>query len=304
MATVDDNRTDRVIRSVGPSACWIDRFALAVCRFGKTNTLSALAGAVGFLLILMAIAAPVISPDDPLEPDFSNMRASPNPDSVFGTDDIGRDALSRSIHGARISLFVAFVAVFIGTTTGFVWGLTSGYLGGRFDILSQRVAEVLLAFPGLVLAMVLAMALGASMWTVIVAISITRIAPSARVVRSVVMSVKETPYVDAAKGIGATPLRIMMFHVAPQCVAPYLIVFTASVGAAIITEASLSFLGVGIPPPTPTWGTMLGEASNLFTPHWWMVVFPGIFITVTVLAFNLFGDGVRDILDPRLRGTM
>lgn len=303
MARLEDTRTGRASPVLGPAFRRVGRLAAGLQRFAKTNTLSAAAGVLGVSLILMAVAAPVISPDDPLEPDFTNLRGSPSRDSPFGTDDIGRDVLSRVIHGARISLFVAFVSVFIGTTGGFVWGLTSGYLGGRFDIVNQRVVEVLLAFPGLILALALGMALGASMWTVIVAIAVTRLAPAARVIRSVVLSVKETPYVDAAKGVGATPVRIMIFHVAPQCIAPYLIVFTASLGAAIITEASLSFLGVGIPPPAPTWGTILGEASNLLTPFWWLVVFPGVFITVTVLAFNLFGDGVRDVLDPRLRGT-
>jgi ABC-type dipeptide/oligopeptide/nickel transport system permease subunit len=165
------------------------------------------------------------------------------------------------------------------------------------------LVEILLSFPGLILAMALAMALGASMWTVIIAIGITRLAPSARVIRSVVLSIKETPYVDAARAVGANPLRVMVSHVAPQCVAPFLIVFTASLGGAIVTEASLSFLGVGIPPPAPTWGTMLAEASGVLLPRWFLVVFPGMFITVTVLAFNLFGDGLRDALDPRLRGS-
>ena len=273
-------------------------------RFVRNNTLAAIGGLIGLLLIFMALAAPLLSPFDPIVVNMTKMVHPPDSISLFGTDRIGRDVMSRMIYGARISLFVAFLSVLIGTSGGFVWGLASGYLGGMIDNISQRFAEVLLSFPGLILAMALAMALGASMWTVIVAIGITRLAPAARVIRSVVLSVKESAYVDAARAIGANPVRVMAMHVAPQCIAPFLIVFTANLGVAIVTEASLSFLGVGIPPPAPTWGTQLGEASNHLFPPWWLVVFPGVFITVTVLAFNLFGDGLRDALDPRLRGTL
>ena len=273
-------------------------------RFVRNNTLAAIGGLIGLLLIFMALAAPLLSPFDPIVVNMTKMVHPPDSISLFGTDRIGRDVMSRMIYGARISLFVAFLSVLIGTSGGFVWGLASGYLGGMIDNISQRFAEVLLSFPGLILAMALAMALGASMWTVIVAIGITRLAPAARVIRSVVLSVKESAYVDAARAIGANPIRVMAMHVAPQCIAPFLIVFTANLGVAIVTEASLSFLGVGIPPPAPTWGTQLGEASNHLFPPWWLVVFPGVFITVTVLAFNLFGDGLRDALDPRLRGTL
>jgi ABC-type dipeptide/oligopeptide/nickel transport system permease subunit len=282
------------------------RYGTGLRRFAKTNVMSATAGVVGLLLILISIAAPVIAPADPLKVKLSDINADPSIRGEFipfGRDHIGRDVLSRVIYGGRISLFVGFVAVLLGTSGGFVWGLTSGYFGGKFDLINQRVVEVLLSFPGLILAMALAMALGASMWTVIIAIGVTRLAPSARVVRAVALSIKETTYVDAARALGANPLRIMTAHIAPQCVAPFLIVFTASLGGAIVTEASLSFLGVGIPPPDPSWGTMLAEASGILLPHWYLVVFPGLFITVTVLAFNLFGDGLRDALDPRLRGS-
>ena len=280
------------------------RMSSGLRRFVRSNTLAAIGGLIGALLILMAIAAPLLSPYDPIVVNMTKMVHPPDTISLFGTDRIGRDVLSRMIFGARISLFVAFLSVLIGTSGGFVWGLASGYLGGVIDNTSQRLAEVLLSFPGLILAMALAMALGASMWTVIVAIGITRLAPASRVIRSVVLSVKESAYVDAARAIGANPVRVMAMHVAPQCVAPFLIVFTANLGVAIVTEASLSFLGVGIPPPAPTWGTQLGEASNHLFPPWWLVVFPGVFITITVLSFNLFGDGLRDALDPRLRGTL
>jgi ABC-type dipeptide/oligopeptide/nickel transport system permease subunit len=183
--------------------------------------------------------------------------------------------------------------------------LASGYFGGRFDIVSQRVIEFLQSFPDLILAMAIAMALGAGFGTVIVAIAITRIPFGGRVIRAVVMSLKELSYVEAARGLGASHLRIMARHILPQCVAPYLILATTHLGVAIIIEAALGFLGVGIPPPTPTWGNMLADSLNAgLVPPWWLVLFPGAAITITVLAFNLLGDGIRDMLDPRLRSAM
>ena len=305
MALQEQRRTWSGLDVARPSSHAVKRAVQGVRRFYGSNTLSAIAGTLGVLLILIAIAAPAVAPKDPLKADFKRLTSAPTlsgPFSPFGTDQLGRDLLSRVIHGGRVSLFVAFLSVLIGTSVGFTWGLASGYFGGRFDLINQRLAEVLISFPSLILAMALAVALGASMWTVIVAISVTTIAPAARIVRSVVLSVKETLFVEAAQAVGATPLRVMAFHIAPQCVAPFLIVFTGTLGAAILTEAALSFLGVGIPPPTPTWGAMLGEASAILTPRWWFVFFPGLFITISVLAFNLFGDGLRDLLDPRLRG--
>jgi ABC-type dipeptide/oligopeptide/nickel transport system permease subunit len=191
----------------------------------------------------------------------------------------------------------------LGTTSGSLWGLASGYLGGRFDLVSQRLIEFLQSFPDLILAMAISMALGTGMGTVIVAIAMTRIPFGGRVIRAVVLSLKEVAYVEAARAIGASPRRIMLGHVLPQCVAPYLVLATTHLGVAIIIEAALGFLGVGIPPPTPTWGNMLAGSLTSLVPHWWLVFYPGLAITLTVLAFNLFGDGIRDTLDPRLRGT-
>jgi ABC-type dipeptide/oligopeptide/nickel transport system permease subunit len=252
----------------------------------------------------MALTAPLIAPHDPLKANFRRMTKPPDSTSYFGTDQIGRDNLSRVIYGSRSSLLVAILAVVLGTTTGSLWGLASGYIGGRFDIVSQRIIEFLQSFPDLILAMAISMALGAGTWTVIVAIAITRIPFGGRVIRSVTLALKEIAYVEAARGIGASSLRIMGLHILPQCVAPYLILATTHLGVAIIIEASLGFLGVGIPPPTPTWGNMLADSLNSgLVPPWWLVVFPGVAITITVLAFNLFGDGIRDTLDPRLRGS-
>jgi ABC-type dipeptide/oligopeptide/nickel transport system permease subunit len=264
--------------------------------------LSAFWGIVAALIVAMAIAAPAIAPYPPLKADFRAMQKPPSEKHWFGTDQIGRDVLSRVIYGARASLTVAIGAVLFGTTLGALWGLASGYFGGRFDIVSQRIIEFLQSFPDLILAMAIAMALGAGIDTVIVAIAITRIPFGGRVIRSVVLSLKEIQYIEAARGLGASHLRLMARHILPQCVAPYLILATAHLGVAIVIEASLGFLGVGIPPPTPTWGNMLADSLNAgLVPPWWLVLFPGLAITLTVLAFNLLGDGVRDVLDPRLR---
>jgi ABC-type dipeptide/oligopeptide/nickel transport system permease subunit len=273
--------------------------------FARRSPLSAFWGVVAVAIVVMAIAAPLISPYDPLKSDFRRMQKTPDEINYFGTDQIGRDTLSRTIHGSRVSLTVAIAAVLLGTTLGCFWGLASGYYGGRFDIISQRIIEFLQAFPDLILAMAIAMALGSSTVTVIIAIAITRIPFGGRVIRSVVLSLKEMSFVEAARSVGASHRRIMLRHILPQCVAPYLILATTHLGVAIIIEASLGFLGVGIPPPTPTWGNMLADALNAgIIPPWWLVLFPGLAITITVLAFNLLGDGIRDMLDPRLRGSV
>jgi ABC-type dipeptide/oligopeptide/nickel transport system permease subunit len=273
--------------------------------FVRRSPLSAFWGVVAALIIAMAITAPAIAPYPPLKSDFRSMQKPPDEKHWFGTDQIGRDTLSRVIYGSRASLTVAMGAVIFGTTLGALWGLACGYFGGRFDMASQRVIEFLQSFPDLILAMAIAMALGGGMATVIVAIAITRIPFGGRVIRSVVLSLKEMQYVEAARGIGASHRRLMFRHILPQCVAPYLILATTHLGVAIVIEASLGFLGVGIPPPNPTWGNMLSDALNAgLVPPWWLVLFPGVAITLTVLAFNLLGDGIRDLLDPRLRGSV
>jgi peptide/nickel transport system permease protein len=267
--------------------------------------LSAFWGVIAALIVAMAVTAPAIAPYPPLKSDFRAMTKPPTEKHWMGTDQIGRDVLSRVVYGSQTSLTVALGAVLFGTTLGALWGLACGYFGGRFDMASQRVIEFLQSFPDLILAMAIAMALGGGMATVIVAIAITRIPFGGRVIRSVVLSLKEMQYVEAARGIGAGHIRMMFRHILPQCVAPYLILATTHLGVAIVIEASLGFLGVGIPPPTPTWGNMLADSLNAgLIPPWWLVLFPGLAITLTVLAFNLLGDGIRDLLDPRLRGSV
>jgi len=291
------------VRAARPSA--LRRLLGGLRWFARRSPMSAFWGLIAAAIVAIAVAAPVIAPYDPLKSDFRAMTKPPSERHYFGSDQIGRDTLSRVIHGSRASLTVAVGAVVLGTTLGALWGLACGYFGGRFDIVSQRLIEFLQSFPDLILAMAIAMALGAGMGTVIVAIAITRISFGGRVIRAVALSLKEMSYVEAARGLGASHLRIMAQHILPQCIAPYLILATAHLGVAIIIEASLGFLGVGIPPPTPTWGNMLADSLNAgLIPPWWLVLFPGAAITITVLAFNLLGDGIRDALDPRLRGAV
>ena len=297
-APVDD------IETIAHPGLW-SRTGRAVGTFARRSPIAAFWGCVAALIIVIAVAAPALPLYPPLKSDFRAMTKPPSEQHWFGTDQIGRDALSRVVHGSRASLTIAVSAVVLGTTLGAFWGLACGYFGGKFDLLSQRLMEFLQSFPDLILAMAIAMALGAGFGTVIVAIAITRIPFGGRVIRSVVLSLKEMSYVEAARGLGASHARMMLRHILPQCVAPYLILATTHLGVAIIIEAALGFLGVGIPPPTPTWGNMLADSLNAgLVPPWWLVLFPGAAITLTVLAFNLLGDGIRDALDPRLRGAV
>jgi ABC-type dipeptide/oligopeptide/nickel transport system permease subunit len=295
MATESVAVAPEVVVAPSQSSVWRE-----LLRFARRNPLSIAGAVAGFGIILVAIFAPWIAPRDPLKANFARMNKPPDAQAYFGTDQVGRDTLSRVIYGARTSLFVAFSAVLLGTTTGSLWGVACGYLGGRFDLVSQRVMEVMQAFPDLILAMAISMAIGTGLPAVIVAIAITRIPFGGRVVRSVALSVREMQYVEAGRASGASAMRIMTLHVLPQCVAPYLVLATTHLGVAIVIEAALGFLGVGVPPPTPTWGNMLADAITNLVPSWWLVLFPGAAITITVLAFNLFGDGIRDTLDPRL----
>ncbi len=281
----------------------MSKSADAVGNFVRKSPWHAFWGLVIIVLVVMAALAPVIAPYDPIQPNVQRMRLAPDSQNWTGTDIVGRDVTSRLIYGARASLFIAVSSVVLGTLVGGVWGLISGFFGGRFDLISERFVEILLALPGLILAYLLVLVLGANFWTVIGALAISRVPTVVRVIRSVALSVRESMYVDAALIIGASQARIIWKHIAPQCIAPLIVLITVDIGGVIIAEASLSYLGVGIAPPTPSWGRMLGDANPTLYPMWWLVAFPGLLITLTVLAFNLFGDGIRDALDPRLRGT-
>jgi len=271
--------------------------------FARRYPLSAYWGIVAVLIVLVGIFAPLVSPDDPLRPNVLARAQGPSWQHWLGTDFIGRDVLSRIIYGTTWSLFVAVTSVLLGTTFGAVWAVASAFFGGTFDLVGERLVEVLLSFPPVLLALLLASALGASTWTVILSIAATRVAYGTRIVRSQALAVREIPYVEAARSLGSSSWRIIFRHIAPQCIGIYLILVTTSLGIAIVLEATLGFLGAGIPPPTPTWGNMLGDAASMLIPKWHLVVFPGIAIVITVLAFNQLGDGLRDAFDPRLRGT-
>ncbi len=274
-------------------------------RFARSSPLGAASGVLLVVMLLIAVFADRLAPYDPIKANYAISRQGPMPGHPLGADHMGRDVLSRIIFGARISLFVGLASVLMGDSIGLIWGIVSGYLGGRVDLISQRVLDSLQAFPGLILAMLLLVGLGAGLPTVVIAIAVTRIPISTRVIRAVTLSVKEFAFVEAARGLGASWPRILLRHVAPQCVAPFLVVTTANIGVAITTEAALSFLGVGVPPPTPTWGNMLGGIlAEAFRPRWWLVVFPGLALTLTVVTANLFGDAIRDYLDPKLRGRI
>jgi peptide/nickel transport system permease protein len=302
MTTIVSSKRDLPSAPVSPTTGWLGRMGAAVARFVRLSPVGTIGAIIWLLLILMAIFAPVLAPYPPEEPDYGAIRQAPSAAHWLGADDIGRDVLSRIIFGARITLLVSITSVLIGDAIGFLWGVLSGYLGGRFDLVSQRVLDVLFSFPAIILALLLLVAIGAGLSTVILVIAITRIPGSTRVIRSVVLAIKGMPYVEAAQAIGVRPWRIMLRHIAPQCLAPIIIVGTLNLGSAIFAESALSFLGLGIPPPAPSWGNMLGGVlAASFRPSWWLVVFPGLAITISIMAANLLGDALRDFLDPKLR---
>ena len=263
-------------------------------------------GTVGFLvviaMIVMAVGANYLTPYDPEENDFANMLIAPGWEFLLGTDQFGRDIMTRLIYGARTALFVGFVASFVGATIGLVLGVMSAYFGGTFDLIFQRVMDVFMAFPLIIMALAIVSIFGPSTQNVIIAITIPFIPRCARVVRSNALAIREIPYVDAARALGYSHARIILRHIAPNVRAPYLIMITAFVGQAILLEASLSYLGLGVQEPTAAWGLMLqGGAEEYIESEPWIAIFPGIAISLAVFGFNLFGDSVRDVLDPRLR---
>jgi peptide/nickel transport system permease protein len=268
-------------------------------------------GAVSFVIILLMMFAGVasewVAPYDPLTIDFTSILAPPSLDHWCGTDAYGRDICSRLIYGSRTALVIGFTSSFIGSTIGAVLGVASAYFGGRIDHFIQRVMDVLLAFPIIVLALVVVAAFRKLVIAnidvnMIIAIAIPIVPRVARVVRAAALSVRVMPYVDAARAAGYSHRRIIFRHMAPNVVAPYLIMLTAFIAQAILAEASLSFLGLGVTEPTAAWGLMLsGNAADFYDKAPWMILFPGAAISLAVFAFNLFGDSLRDYLDPRFK---
>lgn len=272
-------------------------------KFAKDKPLGAFGGIIAILLILVAVLAPVIAPHDPVSTDHTNVLAAPSANMLLGGDQIGRDVFSRLVYGARISLLVGILSVLFGVTIGLTVGLVSGYFGGIIDLGAQRVMDAVMAFPALILALSIMAVMGASIVNVIIALAAVFVPGAARTIRSQALSIKEMDYVLAARAIGASDLRIMIRHMAPNLVATYIVLATISLGWAIVVEASLSFLGVGVPPSVPTWGGMLTGATKYVETAWWVAVFPGLAIAIVVFAWNLLGDALRDVLDPKLRGS-
>jgi peptide/nickel transport system permease protein len=285
----------------------IPRRRHAIVDFCRQQPLGAVSFAIIFVMMFAGIFSGWVAPYDPLEIDFASILAPPSWEHWFGTDAYGRDILSRIIYGSRTALVIGFTSSFVGSTIGAILGVASAYFGGRIDDWIQRFIDVLLAFPIIVLALVVVAAVRSAVIfdidvNLIIAIAIPILPRVERVVRAAALSVRTMPYVDAARAAGYTNRRIIFRHMAPNVVAPYLIMFTAFIAQAILAEASLSFLGLGVTEPTPAWGLMLsGNAADFFDKAPWMILFPGIAISLAVFAFNLFGDSLRDYLDPRFK---
>jgi peptide/nickel transport system permease protein len=259
-------------------------------------------------VVLTALAAPLISPFDPVEQDLGDLRlkAPGFRDAAgrvhpLGTDHLGRDLLARVIYGARPALLVGFAAVAISGLIGLAAGLVAGYFGGRLDDVLMRLADIQLAFPFILLAIAVIGVLGPSLTTIIVVIGVSSWVVYARIVRSVVLTLREREFVQAALALGVSDARVVVRHILPNALTPWLVVATLDMARVIVIESALSFLGLGVQPPTPTWGGMLADGRVYISTAWWLATFPGLAILVTVLGINLFGDGLRDTLDPRLK---
>ena len=275
------------------------RIALNFCRRQPLGT-------VGLVIMLVMFAAAAlagwIAPFDPEENDFNAMMEAPSWVHLLGTDQMGRDIFSRLVFGARTALTVGFSAAFVGGTIGMVLGVASAYFGGWFDLVFQRILDVLMAFPLIILALAVVAVFGTGVFNVIVAITIPLIPRCGRVVRASALAVREVPYVDAARALGFGHARIVLRHMVPNVMAPFLILLSAFVGQAILAEASLSYLGLGVQEPVPAWGLMLqGGAEEYATTAPWIAIFPGLAIVMAVLGISLFGDALRDAIDPKLR---
>ena len=294
--------------TVGLAGRQLGGYLYSLLRFCRRRQL----GALGLFIVVVVVVvgafagfgnAHIIAQQDPYVQDYTVRLQGPSLSHWLGTDEFGRDLYSRVVYGARISLIVAFWAVGIGTTIGFLLGIVSGYLGGWIDAVLQRVSEIIFSFPAILLAMALVAVLGSGLDKVIIALSVVFTPIALRTIRGTVLSVKQNVYIEAARSVGAGPIRIMFRHILPNVTATYLIIASVQLGSAILIEATLSFLGVGVPPPHPSWGRMLsGGAQSYVMVAPWLVIFPGMAITLLVLGFNLFGDALRDIWDPKLRG--
>jgi peptide/nickel transport system permease protein len=284
----------------------VERTSLAttVRRFVRKKPLGAAGGVLMVLLLFTAFGADIMQTHDPIATNAANTLARPGEEHWLGSDHLGRDIYSRIVHGARVSLIVGVGSTLMGSVLGGIIGLLSGYVGGKTDLITQRFLDILQGLPLLVLALVMSAALGPAVQNVIIAISIPIIPRAARVIRASVLSIREMQYVEAARALGISHLRIAFRHVWPNTIGPFIVLATAQLGSAILVEATLSFLGLGVPEPYPSWGRMLSVSAAEYAqkaPH--LVLFPGVAISLAVFGSNLLGDALRDTLDPRLRGA-
>ena len=306
---MNGDRSSASVTTVAAPALAIGEVAAAPLTYRPTlwailrrKPLGAASGALIVLLVLTAVFADVLAPYDPLETHPEIRLAAPSGVHLFGTDDIGRDVLSRIIYGSRISLWVGLLAVGIGTVAGMLIGLACGYFEGRLDLALQRLMDAIQAIPGLILALAIVSVLTPNTTNAMIAIAIVIVPGNSRIVRGAVLSAKQNRYVEAAQALGCRHLAILGRHILPNVTAPILIIASIWLGNAILIEATLSFLGVGTQPPTPSWGLMLSSTGRAFMEQApWLAIFPGLAISLAVLAFNLFGDTLRDAWDPKLR---
>jgi peptide/nickel transport system permease protein len=266
----------------------------------RRNKLAMLGALIIFSLALVAVIAPLIAPFSPNHQDILHRLEPPSTKHPLGTDDLGRDLLSRVIYGTRISLLVGFVAIGIAIIIGSILGLLSGYFGGWLDTVIMRFVDIMLCFPTFFLILMVIAFLEPNIWTVMVVIGLTGWPGLTRLVRGECLSIRERGFVQAAKVLGLSNTRVMFVHLLPNVMAPILVTATLGIGGAILTESALSFLGLGVQPPTPSWGNILTAGKDYITVAWWLSLYPGLAILITVLAYNLLGEGLRDVLDPRM----
>jgi peptide/nickel transport system permease protein len=302
------------LESMGPSkarhllggASWDQlggsRLAFALSKLLRRSAALLIGGWIVLCVIVVAILAPYIAPYDPIVNDLSKRLQAPSREHLFGTDEFGRDVFSRVVWGTRISLMVACIVVTIAVMGGVAVGIIAGYFSGLIDTIVMRVIDVMLAFPAILLALAVMASLGSNLSNVMIAIAVAFLPRFARLQRSVVLSIRELDYIQAAQAVGATHQRVILRHLFPNCVAPIIVMATVSAADAILTEASLSFLGLGVQPPTATWGGVISDGREFLRNAPWVSTVAGVAIMVTVLGLNLMGDGLRDLIDPRLRG--
>ncbi len=274
---------------------------VAVARRLSKNSSAVIGFVVAVFLVVMALFAPLIAPFSYSEQDLSHTRAAPSAQHLFGTDELGRDIFSRIVWGGRFSLSIGFLAVILGTAVGMVFGATAGYFGKVVDDLIMRLMDVLQSIPGILLVITISVVLGPGLFNTLLALSVGGIPMACRLTRAAVLGVRHQEYLEAATSINASTPRIILRHVIPNSFAPVLVSSTMSIGNIIMMAAMLSFIGLGVQPPTPEWGSMIAGGRNLIRSCPWMVTFPGLFIMLAVLSLNMFGDGLRDALDPKLK---